>query len=154
VQPYRLGFQSEFGHWYLRGFDLAREGIRAFRLDRIDGPVVAGRPSAFEIPADERNASEILPDRWELGNDPPVVARVRIDPSHAPLARAQFDAEHIVDQHDDGSIDLEMVVTNRAAFRSMVLSFMEHAEVVSPPELRSEIVDWLEAIAEPREPAS
>ena len=34
-------------------------------------------------------------------------------------------------------------VTNPAAFRSWVLGFLEHAEVLSPPELRSEMVAWL-----------
>lgn len=149
VQPYRLGFQSGFGHWYLRGFDLARDGIRAFRLDRIDGPIAAGRPGAFDIPDDERNATEILPDRWQLGNDPPVVARVHIDQSHAPVALAQFHAQHIAERHDDGSIDIEMVVTNRAAFRSMVLSYMQHAEILEPQELRDELMEWLGGIAAP-----
>ena len=34
-------------------------------------------------------------------------------------------------------------VTNRAAFRSFVLSFLEHAEILDPPELRDDLVAWL-----------
>ena len=47
---------------------------------------------------------------------------------------------------------VELSVANRAAFRTFVLGFLEHAEVLEPPELRADIVDWLEAIA--AEPAS
>ena len=34
----------------------------------------------------------------------------------------------------DGSVVVELPVTNRAAFRSFVLSFLEHAEILDPPE--------------------
>jgi predicted DNA-binding transcriptional regulator YafY len=42
---------------------------------------------------------------------------------------------------------VELPVTNRAAFRSFVLSFLGHAEVLEPPELRAEIVAWLEQVS-------
>jgi predicted DNA-binding transcriptional regulator YafY len=38
-------------------------------------------------------------------------------------------------------------VTNRAALRSFVLGFLDHAEVVGPPEVRDEVVQWLRAMA-------
>jgi predicted DNA-binding transcriptional regulator YafY len=37
-------------------------------------------------------------------------------------------------------------VTNRDAFRSFVLGFLDHAEVLGPDELRADIVGWLEAV--------
>jgi predicted DNA-binding transcriptional regulator YafY len=40
-----------------------------------------------------------------------------------------------------------MAVTNRAAFRTFVLGFLEHAEVLEPPELREDVVSWLERAA-------
>ena len=33
------------------------------------------------------------------------------------------------------------------AFRSFVLDFLDHAEVLSPPELRDDMVRWLQEIA-------
>ena len=36
---------------------------------------------------------------------------------------------------------------NVGAFRSWLLGYLEHAEVLSPPELRSEVVAWLEGVA-------
>ena len=47
----------------------------------------------------------------------------------------------------DGSVVVELTVTNRDAFRSFVLGFLEHAEVLGPPELRDELVAWLGALA-------
>jgi proteasome accessory factor B len=38
-------------------------------------------------------------------------------------------------------------VSNRDAFRSFVLDFLDHAEVLSPAELRDDIVGWLTTMA-------
>jgi hypothetical protein len=40
-------------------------------------------------------------------------------------------------------------VVNRAAFRSWVVDLLDHAEVLSPPELRADMVAWLDAVARP-----
>ena len=37
-------------------------------------------------------------------------------------------------------------VRNVDAFRSFVLSFLDHAEVLEPAELRADVVAWLEAL--------
>ena len=38
-------------------------------------------------------------------------------------------------------------MSNLAAFRASVLAFTDHAEIVEPPEVRADIVAWLDAIA-------
>ena len=49
----------------------------------------------------------------------------------------------------DGAVELEVAVRNRDGFRSFVLSFLDHAEVLSPTELRQDVIDWLEAMVAP-----
>jgi predicted DNA-binding transcriptional regulator YafY len=53
----------------------------------------------------------------------------------------------VAEQRPDGSVVLELQVRDVAAFRSFVLAFLEHAEVLDPPSLRDEIVRWLEPMA-------
>jgi predicted DNA-binding transcriptional regulator YafY len=43
-------------------------------------------------------------------------------------------------------VEVAVTVTNREAFRSFVLGFLDHAEVLSPPDLRAAVVTWLEAL--------
>jgi predicted DNA-binding transcriptional regulator YafY len=52
----------------------------------------------------------------------------------------------------DGTTYLKLRVTNRAALRSFVLGFLDHAEVLGPPEVRDEIVEWLCALEAREEP--
>ena len=55
--------------------------------------------------------------------------------------------ESVRERADDGSVVVEVPCANPLAFRSWVLGFLEHAEVVSPPEQRDAILDWLRSIA-------
>lgn len=140
LDPYRLEFQR--GRWYLTGYDHLRDEERAYRLERIEGtvrltdlPAFAGPSTA--VPGQARGT-------WELGADDPVRARVRIDAPQARWAVQHVGPDRVV-ASDDAGVEVELPVTNRAAFRSFVLSFLEHAEVLEPPELREDLVTWLEA---------
>jgi proteasome accessory factor B len=141
VEPYRLSFSR--GQWYLSGFDRTRDAERLFRLDRIDGDVEVGEPKAFRRP--EAIGSDPRVRAWELG-DESITARVRIDNDQALWAIHAAGSDSVVDTLDDGSVVLELTVRNRAAFRSFVLAFLEHAEVLEPAELRADVVAWLEAM--------
>src|SRR6266550_1287301 len=57
-----------------------------------------------------------------------------------------FRADRIDGDVDVGAV-VEMTVTNRAAFRTFVLGFLEHAEVLDPPDIRADFVTWLERAA-------
>ncbi|MEA3055344.1 MAG: proteasome accessory factor [Actinomycetota bacterium] len=143
VDPYRLTFQR--GRWYLDGREHTSKEPRSYRLDRIEGEVRAGPAGGFERkPLTGRG---MLPP-WEMGAEPPMAALLRVDADQAPFACDTVGAEHVVVRHDDGAVDIMLTVSNRDAFRSFVLGFLEHAEVLSPPELRDDMVHWLTSIAE------
>ncbi len=141
VEPHRLDFRR--GRWYLTGFDLVRDADRNFRLDRIDGRVEAGEPGAFAKP--DRVRGDLQP--WEMGEEQPTTARLLIDSDQAGWALHHLGDRYVVEQHPDGSVVMELSVTDEAAFRSLVLTFLDHAEVLAPPELRAGIVEWLAAMA-------
>ncbi|MBX7069051.1 MAG: WYL domain-containing protein [Microthrixaceae bacterium] len=143
VEPRRLEFQR--GRWYLTGHDRLRDDRRSFRLDRIVGGVSSGAPGSFE-PRDASTSSGTRFDPWRHGDDPPVTAVVRIDASQAALSRGHVGETTTWTDEPDGSATIEMVVTNRRAFRTFALGFLEHAEVVSPPELRAELLEWLNGV--------
>jgi proteasome accessory factor B len=141
VNPYRLSFSR--GHWYLDGWDHARQDDRQFRLDRISGDVVVGDAGSFERPATLALDSS---EPWELGDEPPVDARVLIDGDRAGWALDHLANARVLEERDDGSVVVELTVTNRDAFRSFVVGFLDHAEVLAPAELRQEFVDWLRKV--------
>lgn len=142
VDPYRLDFAR--GRWYVLAFDHDRGAERWFRLDRMTSVPSLGPPSAFDPPSTGVPGS--VPDPWSLPIDDPVVARVAVDAAVAPVVRSILGDDAVVEEAGDGSVTVELEVSHRDGFRSFVLGFLEHAEVLSPPELRADVVAWLESV--------
>ncbi|MBV8234533.1 MAG: WYL domain-containing protein, partial [Acidimicrobiia bacterium] len=86
------------------------------------------------------------PAPWQMGAEEPVRARLLVDGEHAGWAVGQLGSDAVESRHQDGSVVLGVTVTNRSAFRSFVLGFLDHAEVLDPPELREDLTAWLEAL--------
>ena len=142
VEPHRLQFAK--GRWYLLAGDRAKGEERAFRLDRIDGVPQTGPARAFVAPPPEALSS--VPDPWQLTDSEPVRARVAVDGPQAAVARRMLGEAAVVDDDDRRTV-FELEVTHVDGFRSFVLGFLEHAEVLEPPALRADLVAWLEATA-------
>ena len=137
VEPWKLSFTR--GHWYLSGFDRLREDQRLYRVDRIEGDVSLSGPA--EAPVGDVNEPIDLRG-WELGDGPAVEVTIVVDADQAAYARHILG--DVVDQ-PDGSVTATLNVRNIDAFRSFVLSFLEHAEILEPADLRNDFVEWLEA---------
>jgi proteasome accessory factor B len=140
IDPYRLEFQR--GRWYLTGLDHSHDEERNFRLDRVEGPVTVLEEPPFEVPAGGAGGGGAR-GAWALGAEEAVTARVLVDEPLARWALQHVGPDHVVEERPDGAIVVELPVTNRDAFRSFVLGFLHHAEVLDPPELRDDVVAWL-----------
>jgi proteasome accessory factor B len=134
-----LEFQR--GRWYLTGYDHLRDEERNYRLDRVEGRATPVDGPSFDPPS--ASAPGGARGAWELGAEEPVRARLRIDASQAGWALQHVGPDRVVEEAGDGSVVVELPVTNRAAFRSFVLSFLEHAEILEPRELRDDLIAWL-----------
>jgi proteasome accessory factor B len=140
LDPY--GVVLRFGHWYVVGRDRDRDAPRAFRVDRIEGTPDVGPAGSFEPPP-ATDPAAFVRDPLTYGDDQPVEARVLVDAARAALVVDSLGEQAVLARRPDGAVEVELPVVNRDAFRTWVLELMEHAEVLAPPELRDDIVDWL-----------
>ncbi len=143
VDPYRLDCAR--GRWYVTGHDHTRDASRHFRLDRVEGAVEVGEAGTFERP--EGRVAGVRLEAWRFAGTEPVAARVLIDADHVPTATSVAPSATVVEERADGAVVLELEVSDVDGFRSFVLDFLEHAEVLGPPELREDVVGWLAAVA-------
>ncbi|HEX6391861.1 MAG TPA: WYL domain-containing protein [Acidimicrobiales bacterium] len=142
VDPWRLSFRR--GRWYLAGYDHGREEERLFRLDRVEGTLEAEGPSkAFERPT---GVAAKPPPAWRIGEEEEIVAQVLADPDQVRFVRDSLEGEGSEEARADGSVVFSFPVRNLPAFRSLVLGFLDHVEVLGPPALRSDMVGWLQEI--------
>jgi predicted DNA-binding transcriptional regulator YafY len=149
VDPYGLLLRD--GFWYVVGHDHEHGENRTYRVDRIDGDVAAGEAAEFVRP-DGFDLRRAFPtDPKQLGAEgEAAVARVRVDGARASAVERELGAERVVARRRGGAIEVEVPCANIAAFRSWVLGLLDHAEVVGPPDVRADLVDWLTAMTKPR----
>ncbi len=143
VDPYRVELQR--GWWYLIGFDHSRDDVRNFRVDRIAGVVTSGDAGTFVPP--ERPTSGMAPSGWQLPTGDEVVVTIDVDPDRIALFRTELGTAAPPTIRDGGVARFEIPITNWEPFRSFLLTYLDHAVVVGPPELRSDMVVWLEGFA-------
>jgi proteasome accessory factor B len=140
----RLAFRN--GHWYLTAFDPARNDDRSFRVDRMEEPVERSN-EVFDVPEvaapDAADRTNPFDAPWELGDNQSVTAEVLIEPPHAQWSLSRLGEQAVLQKLDSGSMVFRLHVRNVDAFRSFVLGFLDHAEVLGPPELRTDILDWI-----------
>lgn len=144
VDPWGLLLRD--GYWYLIGYDHERGGRRTYRIDRIVGrvePVDGGE--SFDRPADFDPRDAFPEDPKQIGVDAAVPdALVRVDAPRAATVVRELGDERVRERLDDGGVVVAVPSSNVPAFRSWLLGLLEHAEVLEPPELRAEIVAFLE----------
>jgi predicted DNA-binding transcriptional regulator YafY len=144
LDPYRLDCAR--GRWYVSGFDHGRGATRAFRFDRIEGPIEPGPDGSFPEPAERTPGVRM--EAWRFAAQDPVTARLLVDDSHLPEVRQAIPDVVIVEDRGDGGAVLELEVSNPEAFRGLVLGFLDHVEVLGPPALREDLVAWLEELVD------
>ncbi|MFZ8998114.1 MAG: helix-turn-helix transcriptional regulator [Ilumatobacteraceae bacterium] len=146
VDPWGLLLRD--GFWYLVGFDHGRGERRTYRIDRIEGEVVARRDAVFERPEgfDPRTALPDDPKDIGVGPGGPS-AVVLVDAVRASQIEREVGAERVVARHDDGSVEVLVPCGNEPAFRSWLFGLLDRAEVLGPDDLRERIVAWLKVVA-------
>lgn len=137
VQPYALAHR--LGHWYLAAPEAAEPAVvKAFRVDRMSDPELAGKRSTFTVPNAFR-ASDVIPQSSE-----------NLTSSRTAIVRFDADLAGIVSGYspnaketgrDADSVLFELPVSYDSSFIGWVLGFDDRAEIVGPVELRDRLVD-------------
>jgi predicted DNA-binding transcriptional regulator YafY len=145
--PRRLdpfGLLLRQGRWYVVGHDHGHGEVRTYRVDRIDGPVDVHDDEPFDPPSGFDPAAAFPADPKELG-DRDATASVWIDRELSPRLRREVGDGAVRSTDAEGAIVIEVPCSNLDAFRSWLLGLGLHAEVLAPPEVRADVVAWLEA---------
>jgi len=130
VSPYRLILAGP--GWYLIGFCERSDGVRVFRLDRVEGAELLGETCA---PPDEAAMAEYLARGPVFASTAPVTLRVRFSPRIARWVAerepgtAEPDGSYVVDYP---MADVDWAVRH-------VLQYGPEAEILQPAEARRAI---------------
>ncbi len=138
ICPYALAVAS--GMFYVVAYCERSEGIRIFRLDRVDTATATDEP--FAIPAGF-SLDDVLADGRVLHMDQPRTVRIRYSPR---IARWIAEREG-VELDADGALTREHPLADTAWAVRHVLQYGADAEVLAPPDVRAVVRDRLQAMA-------
>lgn len=145
IHPF--GLLARNGFWYLVGLDTSRDAQVSFRVDRIEGDVVAGEEASFSRPVDFDVVSALSRDAKSFADGGSEVAIVRLDYRVAPAAIRELGEDAVVARRSDGSVDVEVACGNTVAFESWLFAMVDRAEVISPDHVRQRIIHRLTQLA-------
>jgi len=141
VSPWRLDFRK--GRWYLIGYDHQRGAERNYRLDRMKTDVKVIETKITYIESAQKNTVEKKP--WEYGDESSNV-QLWVSSKRSDTAKRTIGDNAVITDNKDGSIICDVPVSNIEPFRAFVLDLLEHAEILSPPEARSDLIEWLKKV--------
>jgi proteasome accessory factor B len=139
LQPW--GLVSRSGRWYVVGFDVDRGDSRAFRLDRIVGPVTPeGREGAYVVPPDI-DIRSLIGDPF-VGEAGEATLLVRVDRGHEFRDRATS-----VEPSTGGFDLVRLAYADADRLTHQVLEHGADVVVMEPEFLRANVVAALTAVA-------
>ena len=142
VNPLRMDLVGD--RWLLTCNDLDAGQQRVFRVDKIIDITSVGPNRSFTRDPDDKPPRPVHPLYWDV--DERVDAVVWVDADLAPSAVQQAGEPATATWNDDGSVVLTIPTTHHDALRWFVLEWLDHAELIGPPELRDDLVAWLEGL--------
>ncbi|NTW12316.1 MAG: WYL domain-containing protein, partial [Anaerolineales bacterium] len=140
LDPYAL--VHRWGWWYAVGFCHMHREVRTFRADRISEITLLettfASPPDFDLRAHLRNESQ---------SQTMISARLRFEPESAHIVAGNHSYWESIETKSDGSVEVAFPAPTLEWAASTTLAYGPAVEVVSPPELRVMVADWLKATA-------
>ena len=144
VRPYHLGCLEN--QWYLFAEDLERRQLRTFALPRMRKVSLTNR--GFRRPADFSIAQILSGSFGVYSSGKKQRIRIQFDTFAARLvAERKWHESQRVRESADGSIILELELGGLQEIERWILSWGQHARVLAPKELASQICEEARAIA-------
>ena len=136
VKPVRLLFKSQ--DWYLYALCLLRNDFRYFKLSRIKN---------LEIQTEkfDDNFEDVILKK-ETPYENTVNIKVKFDRKVAFRVYDELNGE--ITEDNDGNLHTEIEIPNNHNLNNYIFSFGDGAEVLEPKEIRSQIKEMINKIAE------
>jgi predicted DNA-binding transcriptional regulator YafY len=138
IEPMQLWFKSRA--WYIKGFCLAKQDMRLFKLSRIRNLTIAGDTFAERDLLAPRPAAEATP---RDGKD--VTLRLHISQEMTYRVLDEF-ADDMVEKQPDGSFMVDVTWPEDEWVYGYILSYGRHMKVLEPEHIKQIVKDEAQKI--------
>jgi predicted DNA-binding transcriptional regulator YafY len=141
VEPIQLCFKSK--SWYFKGFCLAKQGVRLYKLSRMRNVSVTNDIfSERENLTPDEDINRGVSERYA---NTAVTLVMKIAPEMAYRVYDYYCEEQII-KNDDGALTVMQIEPEDIGLYGFILSFGEYAEVLEPEHIRNIIEQKAAAI--------
>ena len=146
VQPLAIEPSALTHALYLMGWDESRKASRTFKVERILSASLT--PDTFEPVAGATTARDLL-RAWDvIADEDPVSVVIRFSTVVAKrAAETRWHPSQALEKQADGTLIWKGLVSGMREIRIWILGWGADAEVLEPPELRTEIAGEMERAA-------
>ncbi len=141
LDPYAL--VHRWGWWYVIGFCHVHQEMRTFRVDRIAELSLVDKTF---IPSPDFDLKDYLKN--EMLSQPQITARLRFESDFANIVSGNQSYWETVKPQPDGAVEVTFLSPTFEWAASTALAYGPAVEVLEPPELRTMVAKWLDAIAQ------
>ncbi|MBI5875784.1 MAG: transcriptional regulator [Deltaproteobacteria bacterium] len=143
--PYGLFFHE--GLWYVIGYCRLRDEIRIFALDCIKEIRVTNEP--YTIP-DDFDINEYFKPGWRMRRyGAPVEVVLKFSERYARwIKRRKWHPTQVIEEQKNDSIIFKVRVEGTVELKWWIYHWIPHVEVLSPPELKQEMIEEMKAMLE------
>ena len=136
VKPVRLLFKSQ--DWYLYALCLLRNDFRYFKLSRIKNLEI--HEEKFEDSFDDVILKKEIPNNHKV--------RIKVKFNRKVAFRVYDELNGEITEDDDGNLYTEIEIPNDYNLYNYIFSFGDGAEVLEPKEIRMQIKEMINKMAE------
>jgi len=143
IAPYGLIFN--YGRWYTIGHCDLRGDIRMFALDCIKDFEMT--TNLYQVPRDF-DIGDYFESAWNIiryGKPVEVVLRFTKE-SARWIKREKMHPTQVIEDQEDGSVLFRVTVEGTQELKWWIYRWIPFCEVLSPPELRKEVLEDLKAV--------
>ena len=138
IEPY--GLMLSWGYWYCVARSRERNALRVFRLDRMKNvELVEGSKAEFTVPRSFSIGAYLDRAPWELSDENPVTARVRIAFPQSRWVVGERLGKVVKAVTDDAGTEFQFQVRSVDAFVRWLLPLGKQVEVLSPPAIKQQL---------------
>ncbi|PPB49972.1 hypothetical protein C4K88_04605 [Arthrobacter pityocampae] len=140
LEPVRIFLHQDT--WYLEAWSVDSDGLRNFRLDRIQRATLTDQPATADLDEEflARDRRSVAPYR---SGDADLAVTLLLEPRARWIA-AQYNADAVQELGED-RLAARLKVASSAWIPGLVAGLGGSAAVIAPAELRAETLRWLDA---------
>jgi predicted DNA-binding transcriptional regulator YafY/transposase len=148
VNPYFIEANTTKHYNYIIGYSHQKKAISTFKINRIVGDIVLDEFTSFEIPSNF-DVDDYRDAEWgTCDSEKTETIKLHFSPGISKdVTETAWHSSQKIESQSDGSIIMIVKAKDCIEFRNWILSYGRDVEVLEPPELRQQMLDYIQSLA-------